>query len=251
MSELSIILIAKNEAENIRRCLDSVRWADEIIVVDSGSEDDTLKIAREYTPHVFSESWHGFGRQKNIALNKASKPWVFSIDADEWLTPEGVEEIKSVINHAKFAGYHVPRRNSYCGQFIKYGDVGRDKVLRLFKREAARFSDDRVHERVIVDGSVGELKHFILHDSYRDLEDLMERMNRYTTLSAEARFKAGKQASLWKAFTHSVWAFIKSYFIRRGFMDGRMGFIVAVSSAESSYYRYAKLWLMRENRAKL
>lgn len=244
MSKLSVIIITKNEQDCIGRCLASVKWADEIIVLDSGSSDDTVKICYEYTNHVYSTDWPGFGPQKNRALEKASGDWVLSIDADEWLTDELSDAIKNTLQSPTANGYSFPRRNIYWGKIIKHGDPGSDDVLRLFKRHHGKFSDDIVHERLIVDGNTATIKAPLMHDTYSNFEDMLERINRYTTLTAEKRFKQGKKASVFKAFTHSLWAFIKSYFIRGGILDGAAGFMVAVSSAESCYYRYVKLWLL-------
>jgi len=240
---ISVIIITKNSADFIRRCLDSVRWAQELIILDSGSTDNTGEICREYTEHVYLTDWPGFGIQKNRALAKATGDWVFSIDSDEWVSEALQEEILQTIAHApQYDAFSIPRRNQYLGTWVDHGDVGRDRVTRLFKRKCAQFTDDVVHESLVVqDGKIGNLKHSILHISYRTVEELLERMNYYTTLSADMRFAKGKKSSLSKAISHAVWAFFKAYILRLGFLDGRIGFIVAVSSAESSYYRYLKL----------
>ncbi len=245
---LSVIIITKNETHNIRQCLESVKWADEIIVFDSGSEDNTLAICREYTDKIYETDWPGFGPQKNRALQKAAGDWVFSIDADEWVSESLRQAICSAIANSNAIAYQMPRRNSYCGHIIRYGDVGKDIVTRLFRRGYGEFSNDLVHERVIINGDIKTLLEPLHHNSYHSLEDLLERMNTYTTLSATMRHKKGKKSSLSKAIAHSFWAFIKAYFLRLGFLDGRIGFIVAVSSAESSYYRYAKLMLLNQKK---
>ena len=245
---LSVIIITKNEEQRIRRCLESVRWVDEIIVLDSGSTDNTVAICQEFTDKVYITDWPGFGMQKNRALEKAQGEWVFSIDADEWADDDLRQEIMAAIAaNGPEDAFAIPRRTQYLGCWVYHGDVGRDKVTRLFRRGQVRFTDDVVHESLRVDESrVGQLKQHLYHDSYRTLEELQERMNTYTTLSAQTRYRRGKRSSLTKAVTHAAWAFVKAYFVRRGFLDGRIGFIVAVSSAESSYYRYLKLlWLQR------
>ena len=239
---LTITIIVKNSAETIEKCLTSVKWADEIIVLDSGSTDETVSICRKYTDHVFETDWPGFGPQKNRALEKATSDWVFSIDSDEWISEASAKEIIHTIQHTKNTVFLMPRRNQYCGKWIRFGDVGKDTVIRLFKRGTAHFSDDIVHEKLIIDQqSLGKLKLPLLHNSYLSIEILMQRMNWYTTLSAQSRFSRGKRTSLTKAIFAGFWAFLRSYFFRYGFCDGKMGFIVAVSSAESSYYRHAKL----------
>lgn len=244
MMSLSVIIITKNAEAYIRQCLESVKWANEIIVIDSGSTDKTLLICQEYTQNTFEADWPGYGPQKNRALAKANSEWILSIDADEWLSPESTLEIQQQLQNPTADAYEMPRRNMYCGKFIKHGDVGKDIVLRLFKRGYGKLSDDKVHERTIITGTIGKLKQPLLHNSYRNLDELLSRLNTYTSLSANARYHQGKKASLTKAITHSIWAFLKAYVFRLGFLDGRMGFIVAVSSAESSYYRYAKLLLL-------
>ena len=252
--DLSVIIITKNEAPRIQRCLESVRWADEIIVLDSGSTDNTVAICQEFTDKVYATDWPGFGPQKNRALEKAQGRWVFSIDADEWADEALRQEIMTTIaQDAAVDAFAIPRRTKYLGHWVYHGDVGRDKVVRLFRRGQARFSENVVHETLIVNNNrVGQLKNHLYHDSYRTLEELQERMNTYTTLSAQMRYQNGKRSSLTKAVTHAVWAFIKAYFVRGGFLDGRIGFVVAVSSAQSSYYRYLKLlWLQQSKTIEL
>lgn len=242
---VSAILIVKNEAAFVRQCLESLSWVDEIIILDSGSTDNTIDICREFTDQVFSTDWPGFGPQKNRALEKARYEWVFSIDADEWVTPELQAEILQVISQPNMQSdaFSIPRRNQYLGQWLYHGDAGRDRVTRLFRREKAKFSNLIVHEAIEVDrNKIGQLKNYLCHNSYRSVEEVLERMNRYSTLSAEIRRKNGKQSSIRKAITHAMWAFFKTYFLRMGFRDGKMGFLAAVYSAESSYYRYIKLW---------
>lgn len=243
---LSVLIITKNSAETIEMCLKSVSFAQEIIVLDSGSTDNTVEICRKYTSHVFQTDWPGFGPQKNRALEKATGEWIFSIDSDEWVDDTLKNELLAAMQHDSATVFSVPRRNQYCGQWVRHGDVGRDRVTRLFKRGSARFTDDIVHEYIITDQPIKKLNAFLFHNSYRSLSELMSRMDRYTTLSAEIRYKKGKKTSFSKALFSSLWAFIRSYFIRAGFLDGKIGFIVAVSSAESSYYRHLKLMEMWE-----
>ncbi len=238
---LSIIIITKNSSETIEKCLQSVAFADEIIVLDSGSTDQTISLCRQYTDKLFQTDWPGFGPQKNRALEKATGDWIFSIDSDEWIDHKLQEEITQVIQHSEKTVFTLPRRNQYCGEWIRFGDVGKDKVTRLFKRGSARFSDDSVHERIITDQRIAPLKSPLFHNSYQSFEALMQRMNTYTTLSAKMRFERGKKTNLLKAIFSGWWAFMRSYFFRLGFLDGKIGFIVAVSSAESSYYRHVKL----------
>jgi glycosyltransferase involved in cell wall biosynthesis len=248
MKELSVIIITKNEGHNIRACLESVAWADEIIVVDSGSTDDTASICREFTPHVYSHDWPGFGPQKNRALDYASKDWVLSLDADERIPLELHTEIQSVMREGIEDAYEIPRLSSFCGRNIHHSGWRPDYVTRLFKRGAGRFSDDLVHERVIVTGSTGKLRQSILHESFRDAEELLDKINRYSTASALMLRKNNRTASLKKAVAHALWAFLRTYILRAGFLDGREGFMLAVSTAEGTYYRYVKLMLMTDKK---
>ena len=248
MATLSVIVITKNEANNLHDCLASVAWADEIIVVDSGSTDDTLAIAREFTAYVYSHDWPGFGMQKNRALSYASQDWVLSLDADERVTPQLRQEIETVLRNAagQFAAYDVPRLSSYCGRFMHHSGWHPDYVTRLFKRGFARFSDDLVHERLLVDAPVGKLKSDLLHYSFNDLEQVLRKMDQYSTAGAQKLLSKGKRATLTGAVLHGLWSFLRTYLLRGGFLDGREGFMLAVSNAEGTYYRYLKLMLLNK-----
>ncbi len=240
-STLSVIVIARDEAHAIADCLQSVACADEIIVLDSGSTDGTPQIARRYTPLVFETDWSGFGVQKNRALEKASGEWVLSLDADERVTSELADEILRVLPGSTISGYEIPFRSSYLGRFIKYGDWRGECHLRLFRRGAGRFTDDRVHERLLVEGRTGRLNHSILHHSFADLDEVLDKVNLYSREGARLRHELGRKSSLGKAIGHGFWAFFKGYVLRAGFLDGREGFLLAVSNALGSFYRYAKL----------
>ena len=247
MPSLSVILITKNESGNIRDCIQSVSWADEIIVVDSGSTDGTADIARELGAQVHVHSdWSGFGPQKNRALDYAGKEWVFSIDADERVTPELRAEIQSAMSVGSNDAFEIPRLSSFCGRYIHHSGWRPDYVTRLFKRGTGRFSEDLVHERVIVNGTTGRLKQSILHESFRDTEQLLAKINQYSTASALMLYNKNRKSSLKKAIAHALWAFLRTYFLRAGFLDGREGFMLAVSSAEGTYYRYVKLMLLTD-----
>lgn len=243
MPRLSVILITKNEADNIRACLESVDWADEIIVVDSGSNDGTPEVAREYTHHVYLHpDWPGFGPQKNRALDYATGDWVLSLDADERVTPALHAEIEAVLAAPQAAGYRIPRLSSFCGRFMHHSGWRPDYVLRLFQRGQGRFSEALVHESVQLQGPVGHLQQSLLHYSYRDMDDVIAKLNHYSGAAAKQLEARGKRGSLSKAILHGLWAFIRTYILRAGFLDGREGFMLAVMNAENSYYRYIKLW---------
>ena len=185
MAGLSVIIITKNEALNIRACLESVKWAQEIIVVDSGSMDETVTICREFTPHVFIHDWPGFGIQKNRALGYATQGWILSLDADERVTPELRTELETTMRAGTTPGYEIPRLSSFCGRYMQHSGWYPDYVTRLFERNKGRFSNDLVHERVIIDGAVGRLQHRLLHESFRDLEQLLAKMNHYSSAGAQ------------------------------------------------------------------
>lgn len=247
-NKLSVILITKNEEHNIRACLTSVAFADEIIVVDFGSTDATVAIAREFTERVVTtEDWPGFGLQKNRALNLASHEWILSIDADERVTPALQKSIQNALNNPMVDGYYIHRISWYCGKWIYHGDWSRDEVLRLFKKTKARFSDDIVHEKIILNGKTDLLPHYLEHYSYRTMEEVLTKMNRYSQLSAEQRFAQNKKTNLLSAIGAFVWTFVRGYIIRRGFLDGQHGLLLAISNAQNSYYRHVKHWLLQQN----
>jgi len=241
---ISAIIITKNEAENIEACLESVSWTDEIIVVDSGSTDGTTDICRRFTSKVFDMSWPGFGPQKNRALDKAGSEWVLSIDADERVTDELKQEILDVIASGTADAYLIPRTSSYCGKFIRHSGWSPDFVLRLFRKKSGRFSEDIIHEKVVSTGKISKLNHPIIHYTFRDLEKLLDTINRYSTAGAEMRFSKGQRATLAGAITRGVWTFFRTYILKLGFLDGAEGFMLAVSNAEGTYYKYLKLRLL-------
>lgn len=245
---LSVIIITKNAGATIRRCVASVAWADEIIVVDSGSSDDTQEICRGLGAKVtVTTDWPGFGAQKNRALDAATGNWVLSIDADEWVTPGLRDEIQSVIGNTDAApAYAVPRRSSFCGRWMKHSGWWPDYVIRLFRRDAARFSADQAHERLVVNGVIRKLKQPLMHEAITDLDQMIAKMNLYSSASARSLHARGRRASLWTALFHGGWAFFRTYVLRAGFLDGREGFILAVANAEGSYYRYVKLMLLEK-----
>jgi len=247
MASLSVTIIAKNEAHRIRDCLESVKWADEIIVLDSGSTDETRAICREYTDKVFSTDWPGYGAQKNRALDYATKQWILSIDADERLSPKLCAEIQAVIKSSHNFVYQIPRKSWYCGRFIRYGDWHSDYCLRLFQKGQGQFSLDPIHERVIAQGPIKKLQHEILHLSFSNLEEVLDKLNHYSTLSAQMMYKKGKTASLSTAVGHGLWSFFRGYILRRGFLDGKEGLLLALSNSLGTFYRYSKLSYMTKN----
>jgi glycosyltransferase involved in cell wall biosynthesis len=244
---VSVIVITQDEEANIAECLASVSFARDIVVVDSGSRDRTIELARAHGARVLqTPDWPGFGPQKNRALDLATEPWVLSIDADERVTPQLREEILRVVQAGAGApdAYSIPRRSSYCGQYIAHSGWYPDRVLRLFRRGSARFTDDAVHERLVAQGTVGRLAGDLLHTTYPDLETMLEKLNRYSSASAGMLQAQGRRATLGGAVARGLWAFFRTYVLRAGWLDGRMGFVLAVSVAEGTYYKYLKLWHM-------
>lgn len=243
---LSVIVITKNEEAVIRRCLESVQWASEIIVVDSGSADRTLQIAQELnaTTHV-TEDWKGPGTQRNRAISHATKEWILALDADEWVGPELRDEILTVVNGgSRYAGYRIPRLSSYCGRNMHHSGWWPDYVSRLFRRGNARFGGGIVHDHLVADGPLGRLRNHLMHEAIVDLDEVLVKINSYSTWGAQTLHEKGQRAGLITAVGHGVWTFLRTYLLRAGFLDGREGFMLAVSNAEGAYYKYVKLMLM-------
>lgn len=253
---LSVVVITFNEANQIEDCLDSVKdLADEIVVFDSGSTDETLTKVRQYTDRVFETDWPGFGPQKQRALQAAQGRWVLSLDADERVSPELAAEIRALIKADVVAGAYIPRLTTVCGKPVRHGGWYPDYLLRLVQREYAFFSDDVVHEQLCLkQGAPGladglpYLATPILHPSYTSLDQLVNKMNLYSSMGADKLSQKGVKGSLGKALIKGFAAFCRSYIFKRGFMDGALGVVIAISSAESAYYKYLKRSFMHENR---
>lgn len=240
---LSVIIITKNEADRIAACLDSIAFADEIVVLDSGSTDATCAIAREYGARVeCTADWPGFGPQKNRALDLATGDWVLSIDADEQVTPELAQAIRQVLRAPDADAYRIARLSSFCGRPIRHSGWWPDYVVRLFRRGAGRFTEAAVHERVVVQGRTGTLQGHFLHEPYANLEVFIDKINRYSTEAARSAFERGRRTSLFGPFGHAAWTFIRHYLLRRGFLDGWQGLVLAGMAATGSFYRYVKLY---------
>jgi glycosyltransferase involved in cell wall biosynthesis len=239
---LSVAIITKNEARNIQDCLKSVSWAEDIVVVDQFSADGTADLATRLGARVFQEPWKGFASQKNCAIEKTSGSWVLSLDADERITPALRDEIRAVISGQDTSdGYYIPRKNFFCGQWIRHGGWYPDYNLRLFKKSAGRFEERAVHEKMVVNGRTGYLKHPMEHQTYSSVADYLERMERYSRLAA--REIPGKGPwSRWHTLTlRPPLTFLSMYLLQRGFLDGTKGFFLAVSYAYYTflkYYRY-------------
>ena len=249
MPTLSVILITRNEEANLADCLASLEGiAQQIVVVDTNSSDHTLEIAKTHGAVIAQPTdWPGFGPQKNRALDLATGEWVLSLDADERLTPALRSEIMTAIHHsAQVDCFAIPRLSWYCGRFIRHSGWSPDYVDRLFKRGTARFSDDLVHERLIPNGQVAKLKNPMLHYSFMNYSQVLQKIDRYSTASAEQAFSKGKKSSPLTAVLHGIWAFTRTYFLRLGFLDGPQGFALAISNGQGTYYRYMKLWQLHQ-----
>jgi len=241
---LSAIIITRDEAANIGDCLDSLAFCDERIVVDAASADGTLLIAREKGARVATHAWKGFGPQKNYALSLAQGDWVLSVDADERVSPELAREIRRAVEEGGADGYELLRRNTFCGRVLR----GSDRVLRLFRRNKGRFTDDVVHERVVCDGKVARLNEPLMHFSVTRLEDAIRRIDQYSTLGAETLAASDRRITALSGLAHGAGTFLRVYLLKLGFLDGAAGFMLAVANAEGAYYRYQKAWLARQRR---
>jgi glycosyltransferase involved in cell wall biosynthesis len=243
--KVSVIIITKNEEHSIRECLESISWADEIIIVDSGSKDKTLKICKEFGAKIFIKPWYGFGFQKNEALKHAKFKWILSIDADEIITNKLKNEIIAIVkSNSPAEAYSIPRRSFYCGKLIRFSGWQSDFVVRFFQKKFCKFSNDLVHEKVLVSGTTLKIKSYMIHNAFENFEEVIKKINIYSSLSASMLYKKNTTSSLKKALFHAFWSFIKTYIIKLGFLDGRSGLMLSISNAEGTYYRYIKLMML-------
>ena len=243
MEKLSVCIITYNEEENISGCLESVKWADEIVIVDGFSTDRTIEIAKRYTDKIFQRKFDGYGRQKNHAIANATSNWILAIDADERITSGLEEEITSIFRASPppMVGYELPFKVFFRNKWVRHGGWYPEYHLRLFRKESGRFKERLVHEGVEVSGPVGRLHHFVEHYTYRSISDFIQRMDRYSTLSAEAYYKEGRKVG-WMETAFRVWfTFFQMYFLKRGFLDGAVGFQLATLYSYYTFVKYAKL----------
>ena len=246
-AKLSVTVVAWNEEERLRDCLESVAWADEIVVVDAESTDKTVEVARAFTDKVWIRPWPGFARQKNFAAEHASGAWVLSLDADERVTPELGARIREILAADGPAdGYRLPRHNILWGAWVRHGGLYPDHQLRLYRRALGRFAEDAVHESVEVRGRVETLAESLTHRSYKDLEDFVRRSNRYSTLAAEDWLRQGRPVRLRHLITKPLGRFCAMYVLRRGFLDGWRGLVLAALYADYVFLRMAKAWEARQ-----
>lgn len=251
MSQLSVYIIAYNEEDKIADAIKSVLWANEIVVADSYSTDATVKIATALGARVIQIPFKGFyGRVRNQAVKACQYEWIFSLDADERCTDEVKNEIYSIIKDPKSKDvYHIPRRNLFFGRWVKHAWTYPDyRQPQLFRKGTMTYQDGAPHDsfNLHTNKPVAYLKQAIWQIPFKNISEIFYKSDRYSTLAAQALAREGKKSSIFKAITHAVWAFIKFYFIKRGFLDGWQGFLIAVSSAEGSFYRYIKLKVLTE-----
>jgi glycosyltransferase involved in cell wall biosynthesis len=247
---LSIAIITRDEEANLARTLGSVAWADEIVVVDSGSRDRTEEIARSFRSQFFVEDWKGFAGQKNSAIEKCSGDWILSLDADESLSDELAKEIWELLaQDPPFDGYALPRRNLFLGRWMRFGGFYPDPKLRLFRRGAAEFEARPVHETVLFVGKAGRLKGDIVHDAYPTLEAYINHMDRYSSLGAEYTVREGKQRPFaLHVVANPLATFAYNYVFRLGFLDGREGLLLHLYHSVYVSWKYAKAWELSRRR---
>ncbi|HRS83569.1 MAG TPA: glycosyltransferase family 2 protein [Smithellaceae bacterium] len=240
---LSVAIITKNEEENLRGCLQSVAFAAQIVVVDSASSDATPAIAAEFGCDFYTESWHGFGPQKQIAIDRCSRPWVLVLDADERIPSETAEVIRKITTDvsSNINGFSFPRKNYFAGRWIRHAGWWPDRVVRLFRRQAGRMTQAVVHEAVEVDGRIVELDVPIEHYTESSLSRILQKIDKYSTLGAHEAFAAGKRSSFAGAFFRAFLTFVQGYIFRLGFLDGPQGLMLAVTDSVNKYFKYAKL----------
>ena len=247
MNRLSAVLITRNAARVLEPCLDSIAFADEIVIVDSGSSDATLEIAARKGARVVSKEWLGFGRQKQFAVEQARNDWVLCVDADERVSPALARSIQGALTAPAAPVYRMPRRNRFLGRWLAHGEGYPDWSPRLFNRLNARWSDDLVHEKVLFSVTPGTLGGDLMHDSFDDLAAYLERQNRYTTLAARQAFEQGRGASVLHLVLSPAVRFVKFYLVRLGFLDGLPGLVHISIGCMNSYLKYAKLIELRRS----
>jgi glycosyltransferase involved in cell wall biosynthesis len=244
---LSVVIVTKNEMLNIVDCVKSVAFADEILVLDSGSSDQTVQLAKEVGANVIETDWPGYGPQQNRAIEASKGDWIYSLDADERITEALALEIRHVISREDFLVFDVPRTSLFVTKFMQHSGWWPDRTRRLFKRGHAKFTTHEIHANLSTNLPIGHLNAHMVHYSYRILDDVLEKMNRYSSGSARDLNTKGKQSSLFSAIAHGLWTFIRTYFIKFGFLDGEEGFILAIANAETAYYKYLKLYYLKNH----
>lgn len=242
---LTVVIVAKNESRNIAECVASASFADEVLVLDSGSTDDTADLARAAGARAVQTDWPGYGPQVARGIAMAQGEWVLSLDADERITPALREEILAAVRDGACDGYRIPRLSEFCGRFIHHSGWRPDYTLRLGRREKSGFTDHFLHAHMTVDGRIGDLRASLIHYSYPDLRDVLEKLDRYSSGHAKDLHARGRRGGLPKAVVHGLFAFLRSYVLRLGFLDGAHGLMLAIYNAEYTYYKYLKLMFLQ------
>jgi glycosyltransferase involved in cell wall biosynthesis len=243
--KISACITAGDEEHNIRRCLESLRWADEIVVVDSFSKDRTVEICREYTSRIYQHEWLGYIGQKNLIKDLSAGPWILFVDADEEVSPQLRDEILDEFESGRntdFDGYEFPRMVFYMGKWIRHGEWYPDLKMRLFRKDRGTCAGSEPHDRTTVPGEVRRLKGHLYHYTYDNLRDQIKTLNDFSTITARTMFKTGKKFSWSDLFFRPPIRFFKAFFLKRGFMDGMLGWVIAVISAYGVFLKYAKLY---------
>ncbi len=240
---LSAVLITFNTGEQLAPCLRSLSFADEIVVVDSGSDDATRDVARRHGARVFEEPWRGFGPQKRYAVSLARNDWVLCVDSDEEVSPALAAAIAAALASPRHVAFRMPRANRFMGRYLHHGEGFPDWSLRLFDRRHAQWSDDAVHEKVVTSGAVGRMpgSAVLMHHSAESLATYLDKQNRYTSLQADALHRAGKRANVWRLLLSPALRFVKFYVVRLGFLDGLPGLVHIAIGCFNSFAKYAKL----------
>jgi len=233
LEKLSVVIIAFNSEKYIKEAVESASFADEVLVLDSGSTDNTAKIAKELGAKVEYQKWLGFGKQKQKAVDLAKNRWVFVLDSDERITEKLQKEIKEILKNPKFRAYEVPRLNYFFGKPIKHCGLYPDKTIRLFDKEKARFTSDEVHEKVVTDSKTGSLKNHMLHLAYDSVEEFIDKQNRYSSL--------GAKPNRIKAVINPPWTFFKIFFLKLGFLEGWHGYLIAKLYSQYTFWKYIKV----------
>jgi glycosyltransferase involved in cell wall biosynthesis len=246
---VSVYVLTYNNRRTIERCLESLRWAEELVIVDSFSTDRTYELCQQYTDKAYQQEWKGHRDQYQFAANLTTKDWIMFVDADEEVPPELAGEIRTELSRMPnaFDGFFVYRRTSYLGRWIRYGGWYPDGEIRLYRRDKGRW-EGGLHAKVVVDGKVGTLKNQYLHYTYRDISDQIRTIDKYSQIAAEDLVREGKKFSLFKLLFHPPFRFIKEYLFKSGFRDGLPGLIIIASTMYYVFIKYAKLWELEHTR---
>lgn len=240
---LSVAIIAKDEEDRIASCLESVSFADEVLVIDSGSRDDTINIAESFGCRVLFKEWLGYALQKQYAVNQCRNDWVLILDADERVPSETAQQLENLINSDDriYAAYSVLRKNFFHQRWIRHCGWWPERIVRVVNRKKGQFSKNLVHEKWIAQGTIKDLDIYIEHYSFRNYSDIIEKMQKYSTLAAEEMIKSRRAVGWWTPFTHGLWMFIRTFFLEKGILEGFDGFVISALNAGGSFMKYAKL----------